>query len=114
MDQGAKNRRKGSDAEDQAADYLLAKGYTLIGRRVTTRSGEIDVVALDGETLVAVEVRQRSRGRPELSVDPRKYARMLRALEELAREFGADERLRRIDFIAIDGDGLRHYENAQF
>lgn len=115
MDQDPKSRRRqGSDAEDRAADYLLAKGYTLIGRRIATPSGEIDVVALDGETLVAVEVRQRARGRPELSVSPRKYARMLQALEEYARDAGATGRERRIDFIAIDPDGLRHYENAQF
>jgi putative endonuclease len=106
-------RRRGSDAEDRAAAYLLAKGYTLIGRRVTTRSGELDVVALDGETLVAVEVRARRRGAPELSVGPAKYARLLLALEEYAREAGAEGRPRRLDLIAIDGEGLRHYENAQ-
>lgn len=114
MDAGRTNRRKGSDAEDRAADFLLAKGYTLIGRRVTTRSGEIDVVALDGEVLVAVEVRERGRSRPELSITPRKYERMLQALEEYARDAGAGGRQRRIDFIAIDAEGLRHYENAQF
>ena len=52
-------REKGRAAEDLAADYLLAKGYTLITRRYTTKNGEIDLIARDREVLVFVEVRLR-------------------------------------------------------
>ena len=40
------NRRaEGRDAEDRAADFLIAKGMTIITRRFKCRHGELDLVA---------------------------------------------------------------------
>ena len=50
----------GKRAEKLAADYLLRRGLTIIGRNFRTRFGEIDLIARDGETLVFIEVRMRS------------------------------------------------------
>ena len=36
------SRTRGTEAEDRAADFLLAKGYTLLRRRYKAREGEID------------------------------------------------------------------------
>jgi putative endonuclease len=47
-------RRLGQDAEDRAADFLIAKGLTVVTRRFTVRQGEIDLVALDGDEIVFV------------------------------------------------------------
>src|SRR5262245_20067913 len=58
MDPLAKAR--GSDAEDRAAKWLRSLGYEILARNLRTRSGEIDVIARDGSTLVLVEVRYRN------------------------------------------------------
>jgi putative endonuclease len=57
VDQRSKDR--GRDAEERAARHLAAKGYEILARNLRTKSGEIDVVARDGVTLVMVEVRYR-------------------------------------------------------
>jgi putative endonuclease len=51
---------RGAEAERHAADWLAAQGLTVIARNVRYRGGEIDLVCRDRDTLVFVEVRQRS------------------------------------------------------
>ncbi|MCM2269475.1 MAG: YraN family protein, partial [Thermoanaerobaculia bacterium] len=45
-------RARGSAAEDAAEAYLRDQGYRIVERNVAGKLGEIDLVALDGETLV--------------------------------------------------------------
>jgi len=47
----------GDWGEAQAALHLEAKGYRIVDRNVRTGPGEIDLVAIDGDTLVFVEVK---------------------------------------------------------
>ena len=49
----------GDVAEDAACEHLLASGCQLLARNVRFRVGELDLVMLDGKTLVFVEVRMR-------------------------------------------------------
>ncbi len=49
----------GARAEALAAEFLVARGLTIVARNFRTRRGEIDLIARDGETLVFVEVRLR-------------------------------------------------------
>jgi Holliday junction resolvase-like predicted endonuclease len=55
------DRRKqtGRQGEDTAAVYLLEKGYRIIERNWVCRTGELDIMAQDGDILVFVEVRAR-------------------------------------------------------
>lgn len=55
-----KPQQFGQKAEDMAARYLKKHGYKIIARNHRTRSGEIDIIARDGETLVFVEVKART------------------------------------------------------
>lgn len=74
--------RLGRSGEAFAARYLRRRGLRVIERNFRCRLGEIDIVARDGDQLVFVEVRSaRSTfaGRPELTVDERKQARLARA-----------------------------------
>jgi putative endonuclease len=48
---------KGRAGEDAAASYLEEKGIKVLEKNFRSRKGEIDIVALDGETLVFVEVK---------------------------------------------------------
>jgi putative endonuclease len=51
--------RRGRASETCGAGVLIAKGYRILGRRVRTRAGEIDIVAVRGKRLAFVEVKQR-------------------------------------------------------
>ncbi|MFY0542819.1 YraN family protein [Brevibacillus sp. H7] len=78
-------RRKqlGQKGESVAERFLQSKGYQTVARNVRSRHGEIDLIAMDGDTLVFVEVRTRSGfayGTPTESVTWRKR----RKLQELA------------------------------
>ncbi len=51
------SRKKGKEAEDIAAKYLLSRGFEIVERNFTIRGGEIDIIAREGDTLVFVEVK---------------------------------------------------------
>ena len=56
---GRANYASGLRAETLAALWLWLRFYRIVGRRVKTRSGEIDLVARRGDVLVFVEVKAR-------------------------------------------------------
>lgn len=74
----------GGGGERAAARRLTALGYRIVERNVRAPWGEIDLVALDGETLVFCEVKTRrgdAAGSPDEAIDPRKQARIARLAE---------------------------------
>lgn len=107
-------RRLGADAEDRAAAHLLAKGYTLVTRRFKATCGELDLIALDGETLVIVEVKwSRAKNRRAIEgVTERKIAYLKAAAEEYLHKSGEPDRRVRFDIVAIDRDHLEHHIDA--
>ena len=54
---------RGGAAEDAVARFLVRRGVEVIGRNVHCRGGEVDLVCLDGDTVVFVEVRLRTNSR---------------------------------------------------
>jgi putative endonuclease len=107
-------RRLGTEAEDAAARFLADQGFTIVTRRFKARAGEIDVVALDRETLVFVEVRYRSRkgDLPEGTLSERKRARLLAAARAYLAIYAGPERAVRYDLVAIDPLGIRLHKAA--
>jgi len=106
--------RVGEIGESLAARHLRRSGYRLaaanfrapIGRNRNgaTVTGEIDIVALDGETLCFVEVKTRSeRGLagPLAAVDPRKQRQIIRTAKVYRRVFGLEEMRYRFDAVGI-------------
>ncbi len=72
----------GKEGEDRAAQFLAKKGYIILERNYSMRSGEIDLVALHNGEVVFVEAKTRTSdafGAPELAVTPQKQQRMLKA-----------------------------------
>lgn len=75
------SREIGLEGENLAAHLLANKGYEILDRNWRCGSGEADIVALDGDTVVLVEVKTRldvggRRGVvPELAVDAAKRRR---------------------------------------
>jgi putative endonuclease len=118
-------QRLGRRAESLVAARLQRLGWRIVARNVRTRSGEIDLIGLDGATLVFVEVKAGRSGadagpeRPAHAVGPRKQLRIRR----LAREWLAEGRSPsgvagyRFDVVGVrfGGDGLAdvdHIRNA--
>ncbi|MBN1962403.1 MAG: YraN family protein [Deltaproteobacteria bacterium] len=52
--------KKGAFGEELATKYLVKRGYKIITRNHRCPSGEIDIIAWDGEILCFIEVRTRS------------------------------------------------------
>jgi putative endonuclease len=70
----------GRDAEDEVAELMRRRGFTLLARRLRTGAGEVDLVAADGGTLVFIEVKaRRSFAAAAHAVGPRQQARLLQA-----------------------------------
>ena len=79
----------GRYGESLAERYFSGKGWTILGRNVRVRGGEIDLVAVDGEEMVVVEVRTRTIGKTlpaEESVGPRILRVLVRSGRILAAE----------------------------
>ena len=102
-----RNATWGALAETRAAAYLIDRGLHLMARNLHCRAGEIDLVCLDGDVLVIVEVRHRSRGDfggALASVTFRKRRRLIRATQHYwqGRPDWRNRRLR-FDVVAMDG-----------
>jgi putative endonuclease len=100
----------GRRGERAAEKYLRHNGYRIVARNFRAAGAEIDLVAMDGETLVFIEVktrRSRIAGAPEEAVDKRKQTRMRRAAEVFAQRYRADEVEMRFDIAAVDASGRR-------
>jgi putative endonuclease len=109
--------RAGRRGELFASLFLLLKGYRILGRRVRTRAGEIDLIArsLSG-VLCFVEVKARERAESALeAVRFRQQGRIARAAElYLARnpQLGQKKGVR-FDLVTVGRGGLpRHFPNA--
>lgn len=59
MDNKMSTRDKGAVGEDLAEKYLKAQGYEILGRNMTCRHGEIDLVARKADRLFFVEIKRR-------------------------------------------------------
>lgn len=112
----------GVTGEGIAADHLKRKGFRIIDRNYRCRRfGEIDLIALDGKTLVFVEIKCRKNkkyGEPFEAVDERKR-RKLRLIAEsyLQRNWKYRTLSARFDVVSIilseSGDTeITHIENA--
>jgi putative endonuclease len=111
-------KQKGDKAEQIAADYLIHKGYTVLARNWRWQRAELDLVCMDGNSLVIVEVKSRSYnslGEPEESITPAKEALLLDAARQYAYEINHEWEVR-IDIIAIlmqeKSYQLRHFIDA--
>ena len=97
----------GRRGEDAALAHLESAGLTLLTRNYRCRGGEIDLVMLEGATLVLVEVRLRSSARfggAAASVGPRKQRRFTLAARHLLLAHREYRRMpARFDVVAIDG-----------
>ena len=70
----AAHNELGKWGEDLATAYLEQKGYTIVERDWKSGRRDIDIIAIDGNTVVFVEVKTRKNsvfGEPEEAIDCR-------------------------------------------
>ena len=116
-------RKIGKQGEQVAADFLLEKGYHIVSRNFSKRTGETDIIAWHekpyfGRTLCFVEVKYRSSddGSAERSVGKKKQAHMANSAHRYCLQHGIDIDHTPIQFeqISIYGSGneqkIFHYE----
>lgn len=56
----SQNKVLGNFGEDLASSYLEENGYKVLERNFSCRAGEIDIIALDGDSVVFIEVKTRT------------------------------------------------------
>jgi putative endonuclease len=96
----------GARGEDLAHRFLQKLGYIVVARnwRAEDGSGELDLVAWDGFTLVIVEVKTRSSidfGLPEEAVDGDKRSRLSRTAARYLREADVPVSQVRFDIVSV-------------
>ncbi|MCA9212247.1 MAG: YraN family protein [Planctomycetales bacterium] len=106
---------------ERAAERLLKRyGYIIVGRRVRNSFGELDVVAVDGRTVVFVEVKTRRNEseNPAEAVTDEKQRRLTRAAMAFLKRNGLLGNPARFDVVTVvwpkgrRRPDLRHYINA--
>lgn len=95
--------RAGHAAEWVAAFWLMLRGYRILGFRLKSRAGEIDLLACRGRVLAVVEVKRRATMQAaRLALKPAQFDRLVAAGEAIRRNRPALQCLDlRIDMVAL-------------
>ncbi len=106
---------KGRKGERLACRYLLKEGFDILARRYRGRSGELDIIAYEGDTLVFVEVKTRSSrdfGQPWEFVDWQKQQILRRAAEDFIADHDLGQYAYRFDIVSVLGTEVTLLRNA--
>lgn len=106
--------RRGRRGEALAAWYLRLKGWRIVGQRLKTPRGEIDLIARRGRTVAFIEVKWRATAQElDLAIDARRLARVAAAAQALAPRYAREGNDLRIDVVLLaPGRWPRHIVNA--
>ena len=94
----------GRRGERAAAKYLKRLGYTIVHRGYCILGGELDIVAVDGRTVVFVEVKTRTSddaGHPADAVDETKQRRLTRLALSYMQRHDLLECRSRFDVVSV-------------
>lgn len=95
---------KGQHYEKLAETFLLKKGLILKAKNYHTKRGEIDLIMLDGETLVFIEVRYRNNstyGTAEATITTNKQSKIIFSAQHYIAKFNLWHFNARFDVITI-------------
>lgn len=105
----------GRRGERIACRFLLKQGYDVLARRCRNRSGELDIVAFEGDILVFVEVKTRGSsefGEPWEFVDWQKRQIVRRTAEEFIADHDLVQHSYRFDIVSVVGNRATLFRNA--
>lgn len=101
------NKALGKKGEELAVSYLIKKGYVILEQNFQKGYSEIDIIALDGETLVFVEVKTRNSdefGLPEEAITGWKIKTLIRSAQYYKMLHPELPESMRIDVVAVELD----------
>ncbi len=105
----------GKVGEKKAQGFLKDCGYVILEENYKTHIGEIDIIALDGETIVFCEVKTRTNndyGEPSEAVNARKREKYFKvATEYLSRTKKMNSDCR-FDVVEIENGKINHIKDA--
>jgi len=114
----AQHNELGRKGEQLAVNYLLKKGYKIIEKNYRYLKAEVDIIALKGEVLVAIEVKTRTSnyfGNPQDFINPKKIKLLVSAMDYYVNNNCLDVEVR-FDIIAIINNKnetkIEHLEDA--
>jgi len=94
--------KQGRTGERIAALWLQLHGWRIVGRRVKTRRGEVDLVARRRRTLAFVEVKTRGDAKGlATAIDDYRLRRVIAASEALLPRYGKGVENVRVDVILV-------------
>ena len=111
----------GLRGEFAAAKFLRRRGYRVVSHGQRIRGGELDIIAVDGQTIVFVEVktrRQADDAHPANAVDDEKQRRITDLALRFLKRHDLLEHPSRFDVIAITWPTdvrrplIEHFPNA--
>jgi len=107
---------RGKKGEEQAAAALEASGMEIIAKNFRSKYGEIDIVALSGDTLVFVEVKAWSTfGIEDLQygIDMRKQRKIIKTAKYFLSENRKYNRMSiRFDVVFVRNNSVTHLASA--
>ncbi len=109
------NRETGSYYERLAGKYLEQQGYRILEYNYRCKTGEIDIIAEDGEYLVFCEVKYRAsdrKGHPAEAVNPAKQRVISKSALYFMTVNGYDDVPCRFDVVSIEDKKVTLYRNA--
>ena len=114
----AEHNEFGKAGEEIAVNFLRKKGYKILETNWKAGKNEIDIIALDKETLVIVEVKSRHSnfaGEPETAVTHDKQRALIRAANYYIAKMRLENEVR-FDIVSIlvvkDQQTINHIEDA--
>lgn len=101
------NKAFGAFGESLATDYLKENGYRVLERNFSCKTGEIDIIAVQGETVAFIEVKTRSSvrfGLPSEAVSAAKQRRIVKTALYYLQKNRLLDYMCRFDVIEIISD----------
>lgn len=110
----------GKFGEEQAVQFLIKNGYTILEQNWRYQKAEVDIIAQQNNTLAVIEVKTRSSlyfGNPESFVNPKKIQLLVKAINNYVVYKNLDLEVR-FDIISIYKNNtnyeINHIKDAFF
>ena len=110
------NRKKmklGEKGERRAEIFLKKMGFRILQRNYFCKTGELDLVAEDGSSLVFIEVKTRKKfGKelPEAAMTTKKKHRVCCAARHFMKKYRITEKIFRFDLVGLEFDNENNWE----
>lgn len=108
----------GNNGEDVAVKYLENKGYQILVRNFKSKTGEVDIIACDGDFIVLVEVKTKKSAYfsdPWVNVNKVKMGKIWKTGQVYLLQNGLINNPVRVDVVSVileTKPEIEHFENV--